>query len=95
MARDKKIFLITTKGCAGCEIMKDIIKQIADEATGIGIYIKDIIDCPQYIKVDVPLDDFPAIVFADGYDIKYYHIGTISLSKLTAKMLELGFTTAQ
>lgn len=91
MNKNQKIYIITTKGCAGCNIMIEIAKKLSFDTYFNAFYIQDISDIPQYIKVDVLLDDFPTIVFVDGYDIVYYHTGTLSKNKLKEKMVEYEF----
>lgn len=91
-ANDNCIYLITTKGCEACKIMTDIVVDTCFEIPyTFSVRIKDIKDISEWIKVNVPLNDFPTLVFVKGNTIKYHISGTISADKLKQLIKDLHF----
>lgn len=91
MQNSKIIYLITTKGCEACHIMTDIMLAVLDELEGTTLIIRDVLDIPMFIRVDVPLNDFPTLVFIKDGVIKYHTSGTITKDKLKTILSDIGF----
>lgn len=91
MQNKKLIYLITTKGCEACHIMTDIMLSVLDELKDTTLIIRDVSEIPTFIKVDVPLHDFPTLVFVKDNVIKYHVSGTMSKSKVKIILSDIGF----
>ncbi len=91
MQNNKFIYLITTKGCEACHIMTDIMLAVLDELNGVTLIVRDISDIPMFIRVDVPLNDFPTLVFIKDGVIKYHVSGTMSKDKVKTILSDIGF----
>lgn len=86
------IYLATTEGCYGCSIMKKLLEEIHNSNLyTFSIEILDFKDIPEFIKINVPLNDFPTIIFVENNVIKYHHSGTISKRKLQNIINDLNF----
>ena len=72
-----KIVLITTKGCEGCSIMRNSIKQALNNTSKKIEYItKDISDLTKAEKAKLKSSDFPTILFVKNNRIVRKEIGT-------------------
>lgn len=91
MQNNKIIYLITTKGCEACHIMTDIMLTVLDELNDTTLIIRDILDIPMFIRVNVPLNDFPTLVFIKDGVIKYHTSGTITKDKVKTILSDIGF----
>lgn len=91
MQNKKLIYLITTKGCEACYIMTDIMLAVLDELKDTTLIIRDVLDIPMFIRVDVPLNDFPTLVFIKDGVIKYHISGTTSKDKVKTILSDIGF----
>lgn len=91
MQNEKFIYLITTKGCEACHIMTDIMLAVLDELEGVTLVLRDVSDIPMFIKVDVPLNDFPTLVFIKDGVIKYHISGTMNKDKVKTILSDIGF----
>lgn len=84
----KYLYLITTEGCQGCKIMKDIL---VNNFSDIRIRIQDVRFIPMWIKVNVKLTDFPTLVFIKNDIIRYHFSGTKSARKIKELIETLQF----
>lgn len=84
----KYLYLITTEGCQGCKIMKDIL---VNNFSDIRIRIQDVRFVPMWIKVNVKLDDFPTLIFIKNDIIRYHFSGTKSARKIKELIETLQF----
>ena len=92
MEMSKRIYLATTEGCEACRIMERILKQVQrDVYYTFSIHVKDYTITPDFIKVNVALSDFPALIFVEDDVIKYHITGTISAKKLQEIIKDLHF----
>lgn len=91
MENNKFIYLITTKGCEACHIMTEIMLTVLDELEGTTLIIRDVSDIPMFIRVEVPLNDFPTLVFVKDGIIKYHITGTMSKDKIKTILSDIGF----
>ena len=91
MQNNKIIYLITTKGCEACHIMRDIMLAVLDELNNGNLVIRDVSDIPMFIKKNVPLNDFPTLVLVKNKVIKYHASGTMSKDKVKTILSEIGF----
>lgn len=91
MQNKKVIYLITTKGCEACHIMTDIMLAVLDELEGVTLVIRDVSDIPGFIRTDIPLNDFPTLVFIKDGVIKYHASGTMSKDKVKTILSDIGF----
>jgi len=89
---NKTIYLIITKGCIACSIMRSILRKVEhnhlDKFTSIVI---DFSKTPKFIEENVPLSDFPTIVCVDDNVIKYHVSGTITMKKLEDILQDIKF----
>uniref|UniRef100_A0AAU8MIQ4 Thioredoxin n=1 Tax=Geladintestivirus 2 TaxID=3233134 RepID=A0AAU8MIQ4_9CAUD len=87
-----KILLIKTHGCSACKCMENILYYVEQDIKDFiieSIYTNDI---PEYIKINVPLHDFPTTVILDkNGTIKYHFSGTKSYRKILSLISDLGF----
>lgn len=87
-----KIYLATTKGCEACRIMKNILEKVHDDNLyTFSIEVKDFTEIPSWIATDVPLNDFPTIIFIEDNVIKYHFTGTKSVKVLQKLIKDLNF----
>lgn len=84
----KYLYLITTEGCQGCKIMKDILDK---NFSNIRIRVQDIRFVPMWIKTNVKLTDFPTLVFIKNDVIRYHFSGTKSSRKIRELIETLKF----
>ena len=91
MQNNKFIYLITTKGCEACHIMAEIMLTVLDELNGVTLIVRDVSDIPMFIRVDVPLNDFPTLVFIKDGTIKHHVSGTMSKDKIKTILSDIGF----
>ncbi len=75
----KYLYLITTEGCQGCKIMKDILDE---HFSDIRLRVGDFKNVPPWIKVSVKATDFPTLVFVKNDVIKYHFSGTKNVRKI-------------
>lgn len=72
-----KIVLITTKGCEGCSIMNNSIKQALNNTNkNIEYVIKDIEDLNKKEKSKIKTSDFPTTIFYKNNRITRQEVGT-------------------
>ncbi len=84
----KYLYLITTEGCQGCKIMKDIL---VNNFSDIRIRVQDVRFVPMWIKVNVKLTDFPTLIFIKNDIIRYHFSGTKSARKIKELIETLQF----
>ena len=77
----KEIMLITTKGCEGCEIMKNSIKQALALTKKEGITfrqvdIKQLMETNKDLYNSLKLRDFPTTIFRKYKNIVRKEVGT-------------------
>lgn len=76
-----KIYLITTQGCYGCEIQKNILEDV-NKDYNFDLHIYDFKDIPAFILHKVQLKDFPITIIIEGDKIKGEFTGTLSKKKV-------------
>lgn len=87
--KDQKITIFTTKGCKGCHIMKNIIKEkLAVVSKPIQLLTYDVEEInnnsfAKYIADKVSVTDFPTTVFTDGIIILKVKVGTFPKSEVS------------
>jgi hypothetical protein len=64
---------------------------VLDELKGTTLIIRDVLDIPMFIRTDVPLNDFPTLVFIKDGVIKYHVSGTMSKDKVKTIISDIGF----
>lgn len=84
----KYLYLITTEGCQGCKIMKDILDN---NFSNIRVRTQDIRFVPTWIKTNVKLTDFPTLIFIKNDVIRYHFSGTKSVRKIKELIETLKF----
>lgn len=84
----KYLYLITTEGCQGCKIMKNILDE---HFSDIKLRVQDIRFVPLWIKTNVKLDDFPTLLFIKDDIIRYHFSGTKSARKIRELIENLKF----
>ena len=88
----KIVYLFTTKGCEACNIMENILRKVhKDNLYTFSIEVIDFNDTPTWIKIAVPLHDFPTIVFVENNVIKYHTNGTMTGKKLQSIIQDIHF----
>lgn len=88
----KVVYLATTEGCLGCKIMQNILDKVYK--ANLYTFITKVVhfdELPNFIKVNVPLNDFPLLVFVEDGVIKYHIDGTITAEKLQEIITNLKF----
>ena len=84
----RQLFLITTEGCQGCDIIKNILdKNFSD----IEVNIEDFKTCSSWIKEEINISDFPTLIFVKEKRIVYYTVGTKSAKRIKYIMKKIGF----
>lgn len=72
-----KIVLITTRGCEGCSIMRNSIKQALNNTSKkIEFVIKDITELTKEEKSKLKTSDFPTTLFYKNNRITRQEVGT-------------------
>lgn len=72
-----KIVLVTTKGCEGCSIMRNSIKQALNNTSKkIEFVIKDITELTKEEKSKLKTSDFPTTIFYRNNRITRQEVGT-------------------
>lgn len=72
-----KIVLVTTKGCEGCSIMCNSIKQALNNTSKkIEFVIKDITELTKEEKSKLKTSDFPTTIFYRNNRITRQEVGT-------------------
>lgn len=82
------LYLITTKGCQGCNIMRNILDE---HFSNIRVIVGDYKHIPAWIETNVKATDFPTLVFIKDDVIKYHFSGTRSAGKIKEIIKTLGF----
>lgn len=73
-----KIVLVTTKGCEGCKIMNNNIKQALNcTSKQIEYVVKDVTELTKEEKTKIKASDFPTTVFYRNSRIIRKQIGTM------------------
>lgn len=92
MINDKVIYLATTKGCEACRIMEHILEQLEEYYNyNFNIKICDYAQLPIFIQNNVPLHDFPTIVFIKDGIIKYHCTGTMTAKSVIEILKDIDF----
>ncbi len=71
----RKIYIITTEGCEGCRIIKNILNSI-NKDNNFTIVSIDHKEVPDWIKNKIKLIDFPTVIFVKDNVILHSFIGT-------------------
>lgn len=86
----KEIHLITTSGCEGCRIMRNILLEARGDADiPISEYSTSAI--PDKIRDKVTLTDFPTTLFILENNVARTVVGTESVTKIKSILKELDF----
>lgn len=82
----RKITVITTKNCIGCQIQVEHVQTaIAKTFKEIELEVKDFNDVPKRLLHENKINDYPATLFInkDGNDIvKFKYIGSIPIAMI-------------
>ena len=70
------IFLVTTKGCAGCKTMDRILRKVLYKTTDITFHVSDYTKFRHNKKELDKFRDFPTTLFVDDGEVKARIIGT-------------------
>lgn len=70
------IFLVTTKGCAGCRIMEKILRKVLDKTDNIAFHVSDYTKFKHKKKELDKFKDFPTTLFVDDGEVKSRIVGT-------------------
>ena len=92
----KVIYLATIEGCESCKIMHNILlsferERVKDNKLDFEIIVQDFHNLPEWIKINVPLNDFPLTVFIIDDVIKYHFDGTKSLIEIINITKDINF----
>lgn len=92
----KKVLLITTPGCEACKIMENIIRKVhKDNLYTFSIDVQEFNKVPEFIKINVPMNDFPVTVLLQGgksgQTIKYHFVGTKPAREVQSIINDLNF----
>ena len=88
----KEIYLATTKGCEACKIMENILRKVHKQNLyTFSVHVLDFSELPEFIKINVPLTDFPVTIFVENNVIKYHFTGTTSAKNLQSIINDIKF----
>lgn len=88
----KVVYLLTTEGCEACKIMGSILRTVREDLLyTFSIEVINFKDAPEWIKINVPLHDFPTMVFVENNVIKYHTTGTMTVRKLLDIIQDIHF----
>lgn len=89
--KQASLILITTKGCRGCYVMNNKIAEVAEHNPGLvkSTEVYDIENIPEWIEVNVILNDFPTTLILVDDTIKGVIEGSCSVHKLLHKINEV------
>lgn len=88
----KVVYLLTTEGCEACKIMERILRTVHEDMLyNFSIEVINFKDAPEWIKINVPLHDFPTTVFVENDVIKYHSTGTMTVRKLLDIIQDIHF----
>lgn len=73
---NKIIYLGTTPGCSACKCMEAILKNVKEELPIFNLEISRFNELPDFIKINVPIGDFPITILVVDDVIKYHFSGT-------------------
>lgn len=82
------VYLITSKGCYACSIMKNIIEQVFKNKSDIKFVVLDISEVPDWIKNTISINDVPLTVFTVNKTVLYTITGSCTANKFN-KVLDL------
>lgn len=88
---NKVVYIITTPGCYACKCMENILKEIQKDNPTFAITTTDFKNCPEWLKNNVIMTDFPTVVFVSDNTIKYHFRGTMSKSKVVKLITDINF----
>ena len=78
---NNKVVLITTKGCEGCVIARNIIKDAIEEHSKVVAFKqKTFEELGKKRLAELRIRDFPAILFYKDEVLVHKHIGTAPLA---------------
>lgn len=86
----KEIHFITTPGCEGCRIMRNILLDARGD-TDIPISEYPATSIPNKIRGKVTLTDFPTTLFILENNVARTVVGTESVTKIKSILKELDF----
>lgn len=89
--QNKIIYLIKTHGCSACKCMEHILKDVVAEYPDTNFVITYFSEIPEFIKVNVQLNDYPTTVFVKDDVIKYHFVGTMSAKKIKTIINDINF----
>ena len=86
--KNKKILLITTKGCEACKILNSLIqKAISEYDSNIEYSIKDKDEIDIKFLKEHHINDFPTTIFYQDNIIVFIFIGTKPIAMIKKYML--------
>lgn len=78
---NKEIYLIVTFGCSACKCQEYILNKVAKDIN-FKLNVLNFQDTPDWIKTNVPINDFPITVIVINNVIKYHFTGTKSIKQI-------------
>ena len=88
----KTIYLATTEGCASCRIMLNILTKVYEYNNhSFGVVVTNYTELPSWISTNVPLTDFPTIIFVEDDVVKYHFSGTKGVVRLQKDIIDFKF----
>ena len=83
----KIVYIITTYKCSACKCIEHILRTVQDEfPTNVEGYFDietyDFKEVPEWLTINVPMHDFPTVIFTDNDVIKFHFTGTMPRGKL-------------
>lgn len=70
------IFLVTTKGCAGCKVMEKILRRVLDKTDNIAFHVSDYTRFRHKKRELDKFRDFPTTLFVNDGEVKSRIVGT-------------------
>lgn len=89
--KNKVVYVITTYKCSACKCMEYILNEIQKDNPTFTITTTDFQNCPEWLKNNITMTDFPTVIFISDDTVKYHFTGTMSKSKVVKLMADINF----
>lgn len=89
--KNKVVYVITTYKCSACKCMEYILGEIQKDNPTFTITTTDFQSCPEWLKNNVTMTDFPTVIFVSDDTIKYHFTGTMSKNKVVKLIDDINF----
>ena len=88
---DKIIYLGTTIKCSACKCQEHLLKRVVEDRPDIELRVCNYDELPDWLQSNVLLTDFPVTIITEDDSIRYYFVGTKSVSKMRSLFEDIKF----